>query len=196
MGNRLRTFTKRRRGGTKCTAAHCGAKGNRSMDINSFMSGNQSFNQSLYAPLTRDPLVCRPAVNFMRKVYMKRRPILRGILSAGVRFSFPCSCSVSHCGRRQGCLHNRACLLERLLGRVQPIVILVPLIARRSRKHTSLARTMLPVTFTGSRGIRAACPWLVQGLSFSTRMWTWSAPLSAPKMAAIPSRVSSRATIK
>src|ERR1700688_3245227 len=54
------------------------------MDINSFMSGNQSFNQSLYAPLTRNPLVCRPAVNFMRKVYMKRRPILRGILSAGV----------------------------------------------------------------------------------------------------------------
>jgi len=54
------------------------------MDINSFMSGNQSFNQSLYAPFTRNPLVCRPAVNFMRKVYMKRRPILSGILSAGV----------------------------------------------------------------------------------------------------------------
>ena len=54
------------------------------MDINSFMPGNQSFNQFLYAPLTRAPLVCRPAVNFMRKVDMKRRPILRGILSAGV----------------------------------------------------------------------------------------------------------------
>src|SRR5580692_6865771 len=48
------------------------------------MSGNQSFNQSLYAPLTRAPLACRPAVYFKRKVYMKRRPILRGILSAGV----------------------------------------------------------------------------------------------------------------
>src|ERR1700688_2469886 len=54
------------------------------MYINSFMSGNQSFNQSLYAPLTRAPLGCRSAVNFMRKVYMKRRPILRGISSAGV----------------------------------------------------------------------------------------------------------------
>ena len=54
------------------------------MDINSFMSGNQSFNQSLYAPLTRDPLVCRPAVYFMRKVYMNRRPILRWVVSAGV----------------------------------------------------------------------------------------------------------------
>ena len=53
------------------------------MDINSFMSGNQSMNQSLYAPLTRAPLVCRPAVYFKRKVYMNRRPILRGILSAG-----------------------------------------------------------------------------------------------------------------
>jgi hypothetical protein len=54
------------------------------MDINSFMSGNQSFNQSLYAPLTRPPLVCRPSVYFTRKVYMKRRPIVRGIISAGV----------------------------------------------------------------------------------------------------------------
>ena len=53
------------------------------MHINSFMPGNQSFNQSLYAPLTRAPLVCTAAVYFMRKVYMKRRPILRGILSAG-----------------------------------------------------------------------------------------------------------------
>jgi hypothetical protein len=49
-----------------------------------FMPANQSFNQSLYAPLTRTSLVCRPAVYFMRKVCMNRRPILRGIVSAGV----------------------------------------------------------------------------------------------------------------
>jgi hypothetical protein len=48
------------------------------------MSANQSFNQSLYAPLTRTSLVCRPAVYFMRKVRMNRRPILRGMVSAGV----------------------------------------------------------------------------------------------------------------
>jgi len=48
------------------------------------MSANQSFNQSLYAPLTRTSLGCRPAVYFMRKVCMNRRPILRGIVSAGV----------------------------------------------------------------------------------------------------------------
>ena len=28
------------------------------------MSGNQSFNQSLYAPLTRRPLPCRPQDHF------------------------------------------------------------------------------------------------------------------------------------
>src|ERR1700693_2194923 len=82
--NRLRTLTKHRRAAMKCATAESGAKGKCSMHINSFMSGNQSFNQSLYAPLTRAPLGCRPAVNFTRKVYMKRRPILRGILSAGV----------------------------------------------------------------------------------------------------------------
>ncbi len=49
-----------------------------------FMPANQSFNQSLYALLTRTSLACRPVVHFMRKVYMKRRPILRQILSAGV----------------------------------------------------------------------------------------------------------------
>ena len=48
------------------------------------MSGNQSFNQSLYAPLTRLPLACRPAVYFKRKVYMNRRPIVGGMISAGV----------------------------------------------------------------------------------------------------------------
>src|ERR1700686_4752604 len=82
--NRLWTLTKHRRAATKCATSESGAKGNCSMHINSFMSGNQSFNQSLYAPLTRAPLGCRSAVNFMRKVYMKRRPILRGISSAGV----------------------------------------------------------------------------------------------------------------
>ncbi len=54
------------------------------MHINSFMTGNQSFNQSLYAPLTPHTLVCSAAVYFMRKVDMKSRPILRRILSAGV----------------------------------------------------------------------------------------------------------------
>ena len=82
--NGLWTVTKHRRAAKKCATSKTGAKGNCSMHINSFMSGNQSFNQSLYAPLTRAPLGCRPAVNFTRKVYMKRRPILRGILSAGV----------------------------------------------------------------------------------------------------------------
>ena len=82
--NRLTVSIKRKRGGTKCATAESGAKGNFLLDINLFMSGNQSFNQSLYAPLTRAPLVCRPAVYFKRKVYMKRRPILRWILSAGV----------------------------------------------------------------------------------------------------------------
>src|ERR1700693_3859618 len=84
MCERLRNFTKRRRAAMKNSAAESCARGDWSMDINSFMSGNQSFNQSLYAPLTRAPLVCRPAVYFKRKVYMNRRPMLRGILSAGV----------------------------------------------------------------------------------------------------------------
>ena len=57
---------------------------NLSMDINLFMPGNQSFNRGLYAPLTRAPLVCTRAVYLKRKVYMKQRPILRWILSAGV----------------------------------------------------------------------------------------------------------------
>jgi len=48
------------------------------------MPANQSFNQSLYAPLTRASLVCRPAVYFMRKVCMNRRPILRWMLSTGM----------------------------------------------------------------------------------------------------------------
>jgi hypothetical protein len=79
----MQVFAKCTQAATKIAAAICGAKGNCSTDINSFMSGNQSFNQSLYAPLTRAPLVCTSAVYFMRKVYMKRRPILRGIISAG-----------------------------------------------------------------------------------------------------------------
>src|SRR5580704_1409343 len=81
--SRMQVFAKCTQAATKIAAAICGAKGNCSTDINSFMSGNQSFNQSLYAPLTRAPLVCTSAVYFMRKVYMKRRPILRGIISAG-----------------------------------------------------------------------------------------------------------------
>src|ERR1700719_1221751 len=81
--SRMQVFAKCRQAATKIAAAEYGAKGNCSTDINSFMPGNQSFNQSLYAPLTRAPLVCTAAVYFMRKVYMKRRPILRGILSAG-----------------------------------------------------------------------------------------------------------------
>src|SRR5579872_2320865 len=43
------------------------------LHIDSLMPGNQSFNQPLYAPLTRLPLACRPAVHFKRKVYMNRR---------------------------------------------------------------------------------------------------------------------------
>src|ERR1700676_2309382 len=78
-----RAVTKRRGASTKCAAGKAGAKENNSANIISFMPCNQSFNQSLYAPLTRPPLVCRPAVYFMRKVDMKRRPILQGILSAG-----------------------------------------------------------------------------------------------------------------
>ncbi len=84
MRKRVRTFTKCRQDAAKCASVEIGAKGFISLDINLFMSGNQSFNQFLYAPLTRDPLGCRPAVYFTRKVYMKRRPILRWILSAGV----------------------------------------------------------------------------------------------------------------
>src|ERR1700683_1210385 len=79
-----RTCTKRKQAWTKSTAAIFGTAKNISMDINSFMPGNQSFNRSLYAPLPPVPLVCTPAVYFKRKVYMKRRPILRRILSAGV----------------------------------------------------------------------------------------------------------------
>jgi len=74
---------KRQAGRDETGCGVCAEKGKCLMDINSFMPGNQSFNQSLYAPLTRPPLVCRPAVYFTRKVYMRRRPILRGILSAG-----------------------------------------------------------------------------------------------------------------
>src|SRR5579862_9059126 len=74
---------KRQAGRDETGCGVCAEKGKCQMDINSFMPGNQSFNQSLYAPLTRPPLVCRPAVYFTRKVYMRRRPILRGILSAG-----------------------------------------------------------------------------------------------------------------
>src|SRR5580700_9707803 len=81
--SRMGIFARGKRAAMKSATAKTGVKGNCSTDINLFMSGNQSFNQSLYAPLTRAPLACRPAVYFKRKVYMKRRPILRGILSAG-----------------------------------------------------------------------------------------------------------------
>ena len=77
-------FKECERAATGCDTGESSMKGNWSPDINLFMSGNQSFNQSLYAPLTRAHLVCRPVVYFKRKVHMKRRPILRGILSAGV----------------------------------------------------------------------------------------------------------------
>jgi hypothetical protein len=52
--------------------------------IKLLMSGNQRFDQALYAPLMPLSLVCMPAVQSLRKVDMKRRPIVRGILSAGV----------------------------------------------------------------------------------------------------------------
>jgi len=40
------------------------AGGNDVLRIKVLMPGNQSFDQSLYAPLTRALLVCRPEVNF------------------------------------------------------------------------------------------------------------------------------------
>jgi hypothetical protein len=64
-------------------AAMCG-KDDHLFGYKLLMSANQSFNRSLYAPLTRTSLVCRPAVYFMRKVCMNRRPILRWVLSTGV----------------------------------------------------------------------------------------------------------------
>ena len=62
------------------------------------------------------------------------------------------------------------------------------MIGRRNRNSMSLRRTMLPAMFTGSRGTRAAYQWPEHRLSFSTRMWTWNGPPSAPKMAATSSR--------
>jgi hypothetical protein len=40
------------------------AGGNDVLHIKALMPGNQSFDRSLYAPLTRALLVCRPEVNF------------------------------------------------------------------------------------------------------------------------------------
>jgi hypothetical protein len=75
----------------KRAAAKSAAEGARTkqiltLHIKTLMPGNQSFNPMLYALLTHVPLVSRPAVYFKRKVYMNRRPIVRGILSAGVIF--------------------------------------------------------------------------------------------------------------
>src|SRR5580704_7809720 len=80
----VQTVTEHKQSATNYGSMKHGVKGTFSMNIKSFMSGNQSFNQCLYAPLTRKPLVCTPAVQSPRKVYMKQGPILRKILSAGV----------------------------------------------------------------------------------------------------------------
>ena len=166
MGNRSRTLTKRRRGGMKCAAAQCGAKGNCSMDINSFMSGNQSFNQSLYAPLTRDPLVCRPAVYFMRKVYMNRRPILRWVVSTGVAVQLAMLLCSAPLRAQTGMPSQPGSSSGTPFGSGSADSNFSTFDSEAKPETPSLARTMLPVTFTVSRGIRAACPWLVQGLSF------------------------------
>jgi hypothetical protein len=36
------------------------------LHIKALMPGNQSFDQSLYAPLTRAPLTCRAQVHFLK----------------------------------------------------------------------------------------------------------------------------------
>src|SRR3984893_9295989 len=51
------------------------------------MSVNQSFNQSLYAPLTHITLLCSPEVHFLRMVSMKRNRVCKQILMAGVVLS-------------------------------------------------------------------------------------------------------------
>jgi hypothetical protein len=51
------------------------------------MSVNQSFNQSLYAPLTRLLLLCRPEIHFLRTVSMKRKLICKQILMSGMVLS-------------------------------------------------------------------------------------------------------------
>ena len=48
------------------------------------MSVNQSFNQCLYAPLTRTTLICSAEVHFLRMVSMKRDLVCKHILMAGV----------------------------------------------------------------------------------------------------------------
>src|ERR1700730_12561239 len=51
------------------------------------MSVNQSFNQSLYAPLTHTTLLCSPEVHFLRMVFMKRNRVCTQRLMAGVVLS-------------------------------------------------------------------------------------------------------------
>jgi hypothetical protein len=62
----FRNLTKCKQAATKHAAVLTATVSGFSMHINSFMSGNQSFNQFLYAPLTRVPLRCSPEVNFIK----------------------------------------------------------------------------------------------------------------------------------
>jgi len=72
MRNYCNRFMNCGRAVTESVPVKAGATEKFMSHIETFMPGNQSFNQSLYAPLMHLPLVCRPAVYFMRKVYMKR----------------------------------------------------------------------------------------------------------------------------
>jgi hypothetical protein len=47
-------------------AANLFAGRNEMAHIKVLMPGNQSFDQSLYAPLTRPPLTCPPEVHFLK----------------------------------------------------------------------------------------------------------------------------------
>ena len=84
MGNFFNKFSNYKRVATESAPRNDCAKQIFTSHIETLMSGNQSFNHSLYAPLTHLPLVCTPAVHFKRKVYMNQRPIVRRIISAGV----------------------------------------------------------------------------------------------------------------
>ena len=129
------------------------------MNINSFMSGNQSFNQSLYAPLTRAPLVCTPAVYFMRKVYMKRRPILRGILSAGVVVQLALLlCSVPLHAQSEQVWPSRHGRPDAGSSRESRSEALSTSSTPKPEQHV-LTADHAPGDVMGSRDIRVACQW-------------------------------------
>jgi hypothetical protein len=65
--NPHRRFTDCQRAATESTLKCARAPQKLTLHIETLMPGNQSFNQSLYAPLTHLPLVSWPAVHFKRE---------------------------------------------------------------------------------------------------------------------------------